>query len=159
MGMMLINMVINIRNFRNPYWRTEVDDIENGFRKILVCFDVKKQVFRNVPFPSIKRGEEGIFVDWNGSLGALLFTVVENERVESIDAWVFDDVEQIWRKKHNFGCIGNICSLLQCAMNGLIIIEFVDGKPHLYPEAGRFELLFASYRLSQYVFFLDVWIP
>ncbi|KAL3645216.1 hypothetical protein CASFOL_010396 [Castilleja foliolosa] len=67
-GMMSMNMVINIRNFRNPYRRTEVDDIENGFRKILVCFDVKKQVFRNVPFPRIKRGEEGIFVDWNGLL-------------------------------------------------------------------------------------------
>ncbi|KAL3628734.1 hypothetical protein CASFOL_027780 [Castilleja foliolosa] len=144
----LSNVIVN----GNPYWRTEVDDIESGYRKVLVYFDVKKQVFRTVSFPSIKPREDEIFVDWNGSLGAFVFNVMEDERVEYIDFWVFDDGEQIWRKIQTYGCIENVCGLFCFAMNVTMMVFLFDGKPCFFPEARRFNLLLDGARLSDCVF-------
>ncbi|KAL3628735.1 hypothetical protein CASFOL_027781 [Castilleja foliolosa] len=143
----LSNVIVN----GNPYFRTEVDDIESGFRKVLVCFDVKRQVFRTVPFPSMKPREEVIFVDWYGSLGALVFTVMEDARVEYIDVWVFDDGERIWRKIQTIGCVENVCGLFYFA-NVTMIVFLVDGKPCLFPESSRFNILLDGAPLPECVF-------
>ncbi|KAK6158351.1 hypothetical protein DH2020_005665 [Rehmannia glutinosa] len=75
----------------------------------------------------------------------------DNERVESLDAWVFDDGEQIWRKDHTFRPIEvNMDRLLWCSKKGEILGERADGKLFVFdPKSGCVKFLFYTARQPQ----------
>ncbi|KAL3628782.1 hypothetical protein CASFOL_027828 [Castilleja foliolosa] len=89
----------------NPYWVGEVDEES---KHVLIRFDMSKLVFKVVPLTSLNfnKAEQNMeFIDLNGSLGALVSTWKNEERIEYVDSWVFDDAEQIWTKRHSVGPI------------------------------------------------------
>ncbi|KAL3628754.1 hypothetical protein CASFOL_027800 [Castilleja foliolosa] len=104
----------------NPYWFGMVDKFD-VIKDFLICFDMSKLVFKIVPLLSLDYNVAQLdlkFVDLNGSLGALVFTWAEDEdiysenwnqeneeRIEYVDYWVFDDGEQIWTKSRRVGPI------------------------------------------------------
>ncbi|KAK6118003.1 hypothetical protein DH2020_048258 [Rehmannia glutinosa] len=146
----------------NPYWVAKVDrndSAKSEFSEVLVCFDVTKLVFKIVPLSTLyMEVEEAVgLVDWNGSLGGLVCTI-DNERVKSVDGWVFDDGEQIWRKDYTFGPIEvNMDRLLWCSKNGKILGERADGKLFVFdPKTGCVKFLFyaaqrpQSFRINRY---------
>ncbi|KAL3620320.1 hypothetical protein CASFOL_035232 [Castilleja foliolosa] len=76
----------------NPYWLVRVDKND-----VLICFDMSKLIFKIVPLSTLdyeKVKQDLEFVDWNGSLGAIVLTWTDM----SINVWVFDNVEQVWTK-------------------------------------------------------------
>ncbi|KAL6493554.1 hypothetical protein OROGR_032333 [Orobanche gracilis] len=112
----------------NPYWYAEVDVFSESRRDdVLVWFDVRKMVFKVSPLcshddPSYDTAS--LLVDWEGSLGALVYITDDecDQRVESVDVWVFDDGDYIWRKSRTFGPIEvDLCLILQCSMNRKIM--------------------------------------
>ncbi|KAL3628719.1 hypothetical protein CASFOL_027765 [Castilleja foliolosa] len=107
-----------------PYWEASVDG-----KWVLVCFDVRKMVFKIVPGPSVIIMELGdrLFVDWKGDLGVI---VCGKENLNSLDVWVFNDVGKTgWTKKCSFGSNGvNMDRLWECLKNGKIITgECLEG--------------------------------
>ncbi|KAL3642370.1 hypothetical protein CASFOL_013185 [Castilleja foliolosa] len=87
----------------NPYWYAHV--YENGRIFCLVWFDVAKLVFKFVPLQTIigeMEHRKSKFVDWNGALGVIVFCAENDDEsvVRSVDVWLFDDGDHIWRKKH-----------------------------------------------------------
>ncbi|KAL6509383.1 hypothetical protein OROGR_022693 [Orobanche gracilis] len=139
----------------NPHWVATVNENENGKSgpvEVLICFDVTELVFKVVSLSTLYHDEEANveLVNWKGCLGALVFAS-ENQRVESLDVWVFDDVEQIWRNTHTFGPIKkNVYRLLLCWKNGKILGECPDGKLFVFdPETGCVKDLFYGAQQSQ----------
>ncbi|GFP95432.1 hypothetical protein PHJA_001687500 [Phtheirospermum japonicum] len=131
----------------NPYWVAMMDENE-----VLVCFDVTKLAFEIVSLLTLDHDEDAEveLVDWNGCLGALVFSR-ESERVEYVDVWVFDDVEQIWRKVRTFGPIEmNVYRFLLCLKNGKILGERPDSKLFVFDtETGCVNELFYGARQSE----------
>ncbi|GFP92350.1 hypothetical protein PHJA_001379100 [Phtheirospermum japonicum] len=98
-------------------------------------------------------------VDWNGSLGAILYTInyevfqklgdqglqqtTENERVEYVCVLVFDDVKRIWRTIFTFARIElDLDSFLLCTKNGKFLGKCSSGELFLFHlETGRVEVL------------------
>ncbi|KAL3628800.1 hypothetical protein CASFOL_027846 [Castilleja foliolosa] len=111
----------------NPYWVGKIDVIK---RDVLICFDMSKLVFKIVPLSSLdyNKAEHDIeFVDFNGSVGALVFTWKNRwhneESVEYVDSWVFDDDEQIWAKSYSVGPIDQVKMkrVLRCLKDGRVL--------------------------------------
>ncbi|KAK6148417.1 hypothetical protein DH2020_019329 [Rehmannia glutinosa] len=127
----------------NPYWVAKIDENENAkcqLGEVLVWFDVKKLAFKIVLLSGLNLGEgsEVPLVDWRGSLAALVCKK-NNKIVESLDVWVFDDSEQIWRNNHTFGPIEvKVDRFLQCSKNWKILGECPNGKLFVFdPSTGR----------------------
>lgn len=126
----------------NPYWVARVDENESAkshLGEVLVWFDVSKMVFNIVPLSTLnlEEGAQVPLVDWKGALAALVYKK-NKDRVESVDVWVFDDGEQIWRQDYSLGPIETkVDRLLRCSKNGKILGECPDGKLFLFdPETG-----------------------
>ncbi|KAL3628712.1 hypothetical protein CASFOL_027758 [Castilleja foliolosa] len=122
----------------NPYWEARV----NG-KLVLVCFDVRRMVFKIVPLPNFfhDKVRDVLFVDLNGDLGALVCNKKNDETVLSLDVWVFDDVGNVgWAKNRSFGPIEvKVHRFLQCLENGKILVGegLEDGKLFVFDtESG-----------------------
>ncbi|KAL3628749.1 hypothetical protein CASFOL_027795 [Castilleja foliolosa] len=113
----------------NPYW---VGKVEGHKKDLLICFDLSKLVLKIVRLSSLdyKRAEHDIdFVDLNGSLGALVFTWKNEERIEYVDSWVFDDGERIWTKSHRVGPIKvKINQFLRSLKDGRVLGKLPNGQ-------------------------------
>ncbi|KAL3628756.1 hypothetical protein CASFOL_027802 [Castilleja foliolosa] len=142
----------------NPYWAATVDENQSAKSRhvgdVLVCFNVRKMEFKVVPVPASSRAKspiyhvwnvtcvwvdwKGALVDWKGSLGALVCTKGNDERVESLDVLVYDDVEQFWRKEHTFGLIEvSLGQILDISKNGKILGRCLTGELIGFdPETG-----------------------
>ncbi|KAL3628713.1 hypothetical protein CASFOL_027759 [Castilleja foliolosa] len=113
----------------SPYWEAMVDG-----KTVLLCFDVRRMVFKIVPLPdfSYKEFDDCLFVDLKGDLGALVFNRKNDETVLSLDLWVYYDVGKVgWTKNRIFGPIElNVHRFLQCSKNGKILFGecLEDGK-------------------------------
>lgn len=67
-------------------------------------------------------------VNWKGSLATIMCDYNEN-RVETVYVWVFDDGEMMWNLIRTFGPIElKVGRFLQCSKNGKIMGECLDGK-------------------------------
>ncbi|KAL3628731.1 hypothetical protein CASFOL_027777 [Castilleja foliolosa] len=147
----------------NPYWVAEVCGYDDY--AVLLCFDVSKMVFRIVHLggfehdldPQFVEGKGSLslggfehdlnpqFVEWKGSLGALVTTKNDDDDgerrvVKSIDVWVFDDGEQIWRKNHTFAGPSemNVNMFLECSKNGKFVGECADGRFFVFDKDTGF---------------------
>ncbi|GFP95435.1 F-box protein cpr30 [Phtheirospermum japonicum] len=133
----------------NPYWLAEVDQCLGDY---LVCFDVRELVFRTVPISSFDLDlVDPLFVEWRGSLGVLVSTIDDDRwrGVKSLDVWVFDDGEQIWRKNRTFvgPCKLNVDLFLACSKNGRVVGKCPDGKLFMFDtETGFANVLFNGAR-------------
>ncbi|KAL3628775.1 hypothetical protein CASFOL_027821 [Castilleja foliolosa] len=117
----------------NPYWTAIVD--ENQSAKIqgctCTCFKPYFAYLESVWVRCIYGLERciGNLVDWKGSLGALVCTKDNNEKVESLNLLVYDDVEQVWRKEHTFGPIEvSLGQILDISKNGKILGRCLTGE-------------------------------
>ncbi|KAL3628730.1 hypothetical protein CASFOL_027776 [Castilleja foliolosa] len=121
-------------NEKNLYWVAKVDkdDDEN---EVLLWFDVKKMKFKVVSLSSLNLDEEQVaFVDWKGAIAALVCNS-NDERVLSLDVWVFDDSREIWIKNRSFGSIElKVDRFLRCLKSGEIVGECPDGKLFVLDE-------------------------
>ncbi|KAL3628728.1 hypothetical protein CASFOL_027774 [Castilleja foliolosa] len=113
----------------NPYWVGKVEE-----KNVLVMFDVRKMVFKTVPLTglNLSEGEHAKvpFVDWKGSIAAFICKK-NDERVLSLDVWVFDSLGKIWIKNRSFGPMElKVDRIVQCLKNGGILVGdcFKDGK-------------------------------
>ncbi|KAL3628751.1 hypothetical protein CASFOL_027797 [Castilleja foliolosa] len=132
----------------NPYWLAKFDE-----EKVLVCFDVSKSVFNILPVSTLylEAKVNVKLVDWNGRLGALCCTGVKKGVIKSLDAWVFDEYEQIWIKTYTVGPVEAIVDMfLQFTKNGEILGVRRDGKLFvLNPESGCVEGVFNGARKGE----------
>ncbi|KAL3628706.1 hypothetical protein CASFOL_027752 [Castilleja foliolosa] len=116
----------------NPYWSAMVDE-----KRVLVGFDVRKMVFKIVPFPDriYENDDDLLFMDWKGDLGFLVCKK-NDDRVLSLDVWVFDDVGNVgWTKNRSFGPIElEVYEFLECSKNGKILVGacLEDGKVFVF---------------------------
>ncbi|KAL3642418.1 hypothetical protein CASFOL_013233 [Castilleja foliolosa] len=129
----------------NPYWMARVGEKVRDENWVIVCFDVTEMVFKFMPFSPLGDIDGGIIrlYEFNGCLGALKFYKDDRGPVESIDVWVFDDSEEIWRKNRSLECIDQfeLKYVLQGLENGEIIGER-DGKLFVFePESRRVKLM------------------
>ncbi|KAL3628745.1 hypothetical protein CASFOL_027791 [Castilleja foliolosa] len=121
------NATVNVNG--NPYWVGKVDEGGVIEKDLLICFDMSKLVFKIVPLSSLDYNMTKLdkkFVDLNGSLGALVFTWKNrwhnDESIEYVDSWVFDDGEQIWTKSHSVGPIKvKMGRVLRCLKDGRVL--------------------------------------
>ncbi|KAL3628716.1 hypothetical protein CASFOL_027762 [Castilleja foliolosa] len=123
----------------SPYWLAVVDQK----RVMMVCFDVRKMVFKVFPLPNhISMGVgDFLFVDLKGDLGLLVCKQKKDETVLPLDIWVFDDVgKNEWTKSRSFGPIElKVHRFLQCLGNGKTLIGecLEDGKVFVFDtESG-----------------------
>ncbi|KAL3628777.1 hypothetical protein CASFOL_027823 [Castilleja foliolosa] len=108
----------------NPYWfGGRVDG-----KDILIGFDMSKLVLKIVPLSTLDDYDDKAkpfvprphveFVDFNGSLGAIVFPW----RNAYFDVWVFVDVEQVWTKNHSVGPIEvKLNRVLRCLKDGRVL--------------------------------------
>ncbi|KAL3628718.1 hypothetical protein CASFOL_027764 [Castilleja foliolosa] len=128
-----------------PYWYVWVD-----LDLVLLCFDVRKMVFKIMPLPDLIFEElefsDMLFVNWKGDLGAIMCSKENDERVLTLDVWVFDDVGKIgWTKKCSFGstelsALNADGSMVACVKNGKFLIgdRLEDGSPFVFDtENGK----------------------
>ncbi|KAL3628750.1 hypothetical protein CASFOL_027796 [Castilleja foliolosa] len=122
----------------NPYWVRNVEIKDD----VLICFDMSKLIFKIVPLSSLdyNKAEQNIeFVDLNGSLGALVVTWENGERVEYFDTWVFDDGEQIWTKSH---CVGTIKAkmdrVFRSLKDGRVLGKLPNGELFMFDSETKF---------------------
>ncbi|KAL2243948.1 UNVERIFIED_CONTAM: hypothetical protein Sindi_0512800 [Sesamum indicum] len=87
------NVILN----GNPYWLAEMD--RNEAVRYLVCFDVSKLLFKTVSLSSLNLEKEARvrFVDFNGDLGAIVNEENDESQSKTIDFWIYDNAEQMWR--------------------------------------------------------------
>ncbi|KAL3628807.1 hypothetical protein CASFOL_027853 [Castilleja foliolosa] len=110
----------------NPYWLAKFDEDE-----VLVCFDVSKSVFKILSMLTLylEAKVNVKLVDWNGRLGALCCTKEKEGVITSLDAWVFDEGEEIWRKEHTIKPVeASVDMFLQFTKNGGILGVRFDGE-------------------------------
>ncbi|KAL3628705.1 hypothetical protein CASFOL_027751 [Castilleja foliolosa] len=116
----------------SPYWAGLVDE-----KLVLIWFDVREMVFKIVPPPDLiyEDVNDLQFVDWKGDLGALVGKK-NDDRVLSLDVWVFDDVGNVgWTKHRSFGPIElKVHRFLECSKNGKILVGECskDGKVFVF---------------------------
>ncbi|KAL3628799.1 hypothetical protein CASFOL_027845 [Castilleja foliolosa] len=112
------NVIVN----GNPYWIVKVDG-----NNVLICFDVSKLVFKIVL--DLSTIDYNKFVELNGSLGVLVFTRRNKERIAYVDAWVFDEGEQIWTKSCSVGPIEvKMDMVLRCLKDGRVLGKRPNGQ-------------------------------
>ncbi|GFP95445.1 hypothetical protein PHJA_001688800 [Phtheirospermum japonicum] len=77
----------------NPYWDAVVEKNESAKIFDGVYFDVSEMVFKTVPRTNFyRKGHRLNYVDWNGTIGVLMYTKDEEEmKVNSVEVWVFDE--------------------------------------------------------------------
>ncbi|KAL3645933.1 hypothetical protein CASFOL_011113 [Castilleja foliolosa] len=123
----------------NPYWIAEVEEEEDMFMSVLVCFDVRRMVFKVVPLHSIVCNiEHATLMDWKGSLGSLVCTTTDCDNMtKPLHVLVFDDDDQIWRKVRTFGPIEvDVGEVMGCSVN-VKMLCCKDDKLFVFdPETG-----------------------
>ncbi|KAL3628808.1 hypothetical protein CASFOL_027854 [Castilleja foliolosa] len=129
----------------NPYWLAKFAEDE-----VLVCFDLSKSVFKVLPMSTLDLEEDVNvkLVDWNGRVGALCCTGEKKGVIKSLDAWVFDENEQIWMKTYTIKPVeSSVDMFLQFTKKGGILgVRRVGELFVLNPETGCVEGFFYGAR-------------
>ncbi|KAL3628805.1 hypothetical protein CASFOL_027851 [Castilleja foliolosa] len=132
----------------NPYWLAMFDE-----DKVLVCFDVSKSVFKVLPMETLDlEADMNVkLVDWSGRLGALCCTGEKEGVIKSLDAWVFDENEQIWIKTYTIKPVEmSVDMFLQFTKKGGILgVRRVGEVFVLNPESGCVEGFFYGARKGE----------
>ncbi|KAL3628737.1 hypothetical protein CASFOL_027783 [Castilleja foliolosa] len=140
----------------NLYWVGKVDE---EIKHVLICFDMSKLVLKIVPLTSLnynKAKHDIGFVDLNGSLGALVFTWRYDNMIAYVDAWVFDEGEQIWTKSHSVGPIQVETDLvLRSLKDGRILCTRPNGQLIVFNSEtkcvkGLFNVIHEYFRIYDY---------
>ncbi|KAH6807045.1 hypothetical protein C2S51_028153 [Perilla frutescens var. frutescens] len=119
----------------NPYWIALIDEnsrfVEGEECKVLLGFDCAKMLFKIVPMPTLE--VKGTFVDWKGSLGGVVCMMDENDRLESIDVWAYDDGERVWRRNVSYeGLKLDADKCMDCSRSGKIVGSCMNGNFFIY---------------------------
>lgn len=124
-----------------PYWIALIDDKTRVAEdcKVLLGFDSASMAFKIVPMPKLE--EKGTFVEWKGRLaGILCMKKGGHHWVESIDVWVYDDVEGEWTMNASFEVEGlqlQVERCLDCTRSGKIVGGCVNGDFFVYDPEKR----------------------
>ncbi|KAL3628802.1 hypothetical protein CASFOL_027848 [Castilleja foliolosa] len=124
----------------NPYWVAEVEEDSSMSRvgEFLVCFDVRRMVFKAVPLHNLDSDtEHATLMDWKESLGSLVCTRDYDNMTKPLHVLVFDDGDRIWRKAYTFGPIEvDVGRVLECSVN-VKMLCCKDEKLFVFdPETG-----------------------
>ncbi|KAG9152585.1 hypothetical protein Leryth_026188 [Lithospermum erythrorhizon] len=125
-----------------PYWtgivknvdKEEDDDGKEVFRKVVLGFDVRKGVFKELEYPQFtcQGGLRDCFVEFEGCLGVIMRRAIEAFN-QCVDIWVLDEEESCWVKKFSVGPINvNIAGLVGFSIDKNVLGVDGDGNLFLY---------------------------
>ncbi|KAL0287998.1 UNVERIFIED_CONTAM: F-box/kelch-repeat protein [Sesamum radiatum] len=102
----------------NPYWLATIHG--NEAVMYLVWFDVSESAFKTVSLSSLNLEKEATvdFVDFNGDLAAIVHDESDEGEFKTIDFWVYDNVELMWRHNYNPRAIDREVDFVCFSKNG-----------------------------------------
>ncbi|KAE8099239.1 hypothetical protein FH972_017236 [Carpinus fangiana] len=107
------------------YWKDEM----YVRKEFVVCFDMGKEVFRQVHVPDAEG--EGSYNDYNKELGvlhqslAILYYLSDEQVINFVDFWVMKD-DECWSKVQRIGPFSNVGIPLGCWKDGVVVWQNGD---------------------------------